>query len=368
MQIQKKIIALAIASALATPALALAEATVYGQVNMSIDMLNDGAATNSTSASQLNSNTSRLGFKGAEDLSGGLSAIWQVEGTLGPDTGTTALFDRNQYLGLSSSSMGSVMVGRIDSPYKTATRRFDLFGDGIADNRGTQVSGAATGSPFKAAMMGGGHDARLSNVIAYMSPNMSGVSLAAAALFGAENTGVVNASKGSAYSLAGMYEQGPIYATLAYQTVTAGTANTGDLAVGGAATTVPAVLGLAASGDQSKGTKVGFGYTVDMFNVNAVVEKVAKTTVASGSQSQTDIYLSGKYNVSSTDAVKLAYAKIGDLSNNGATLSGAKQTTLGYDHSMSKATSVYALYSKKTANAANSAAPSVLSFGMKHSF
>jgi predicted porin len=64
----------------------------------------------------------------------------------------------------------------------------------------------------------------------------------------------------------------------------------------------------------------------------------------------------------------LAYAKIGDLSNNGAILSGAKQTTLGYDHSMSKATSVYALYSKKTANAANSAAPSVLSFGMKHSF
>jgi predicted porin len=369
MQIQKKIIALAIASALTAPALALADnaATFYGQANLSVDMVNDGAVTNSTSANQLNSNTSRLGLKGAEDLGSGLSAIYQFEGTLGPDTGTTALFDRNQYLGLKSDSMGTLVAGRMDTPYKTATRRFDLFGDGIADSRGSQVSGAAAGSPFKATMMGGGHDARLSNVIGYMSPSFSGVTIAVGTLFGAETTGVANATKGSAYSLAGMYEQGPIYATLAYQTLKAGTALTGDLA---ANATVPAVFGLVNIDDEAKATKVGVSYTVDMFQVNAEYEKVSTSigAVTKTEKSQNDIYLSGKYNVSSTDAVKLAYCTIGDLSNNGATLSGAKQATLGYDHGMSKATTVYALYSKKTANAANGASPSVLSAGIRHSF
>ena len=53
---QKKIIALAIASALTAPALAFADATVYGQANLSVDRVNDGN-TNGTTTNQLNSNT-----------------------------------------------------------------------------------------------------------------------------------------------------------------------------------------------------------------------------------------------------------------------------------------------------------------------
>jgi predicted porin len=368
MQIQKKIIALAITSALATPALALADATIYGQTNLSVDMVNNGANTNGTTANKLDSNTSRLGVKGSEDLGGGMSMTYQAEGTLLPDSkvvtygGTTTsafAFDRDTFIGLGSASMGTLMAGQHDSPYKMATRRLDVFGDGIADNRGDQSSGKGSSStilgPFSGTMMGGGHDARLGNVLAYVSPNLNGVTIAAATVFGAE--AVVNSTqtKGSAMSLAGMYEQGPIYVALAYDTITYGSAATGDLA--------PAT-GYAAN-DKSTATKLGGSYTTDQFGVNLVLEKISNTIAPAASADHNNMYLAGKFNISSSDAVKLAYTKIGDVTG---TTSGAKQTTLGYDHSMSKVTTVYALYSKLSPDTSGAASPSVLSLGVKHSF
>jgi predicted porin len=386
MQIQKKIIVLAIASALTAPALAFAEATVYGQANMSVDMVNDGAVANSSSTNQLNSNTSRLGVKGSEDLGGGLSAVWQMEAGVGVDdgtmgsagkvtstttaTGTTAstavyttkststaprVFNRNTFVGLKSDSLGTVIVGQNDTPYKTSTRRMDVFGDGIADNRGNQSSG---GSAFGTTMMGAGHDTRLSNVIAYMSPSMSGMSVAAATVFGAE-TAAANTTKGTALSLAGMYEQGPIYATLAYQSVKAGSAGTGDLAAG--------ALGTVSVDDKNTAIKAGVSYTMDQFQGNLVLEQ--HTLTLSGVENKgTNVYLSGKFNVSSSDAVKAAFTKRGETQIAGvAQHNDATQFSIGYDHNMSKATTVYALYSKVSANGALSD-PSVLSAGLKHSF
>ena len=360
---QKKIIALAIASALTAPALAFADATVYGQANLSVDMVSDGM-TNSTRTNQLNSNTSRLGVKGSEDLGSGLSAIAQMEGTIGMDTGTigTTLFDRDTFLGLSSVTAGTALLGRHATPYYMATRKLDMFADGIADNRGQQTAQGAV--PFTPTMMGGGHDARLGNVIAYISPAMSSFSVAAATVFGAENNGVVNASKGSLYSLAGMYEQGPIYATLAYDTIKAGTAGSGDLGAG--------AFGTAAVDDKATALKVGGSFTMDAFGVNAVIERLTHTVAATGADlKNTNFYLAGKFNISSTDAVKAAFTKRGNTT--GAT-DNAKQYAIGYDHVLSKNTTVYALYTKITQNGSDPITlvdnpdPSAVSVGIKHSF
>ena len=353
---QKKIIALAIAAALATPALALAEASVYGQVNLSVDMVNDGN-TISSSTNQLNSNTSRLGLKGSEDLGGGgMNAIWQVEGTLKPDTGASVLFDRNNFLGLSSASMGTVMVGHIDTPYKTSTRRLDLFGDGIADNRGNKSTGAWNSGT----MMGGGHDVGVSNALNYVSPSFSGVTIAFSTVFGAE-TAAANTNKGSLISLAGMFEQGGIYGTVALQTVKAGSAGTSDLAAGTNA------FGLAAVDDKATAFKVGGSFSTDVFAVNAVVEKIKNTIAATGAEtSGTNLYVGAKFNIGS-DAVKAAITKRGSTAKAPAANNDATQLSVGYDHSMSKATTVYALYTKVTASGI-AADPSALSVGMRHSF
>ena len=355
---QKKIIALAIASALTAPVMAFADATVFGTARLSVDRVNDGLA-NSSSANQLNSNTTVLGVKGAEDLGDGMSAIWQMAGTVNLDnSGAVALsFNKDTFVGMSSASMGTLLAGSHDSPYKMATRKLDLFGDGIADNRGNQSTSATFGN---ASLMGGtaGHDAGLPKTLLYMSPSMSGFSVAAATVFGAE-TADANATKGSLYSLAGMYAQGPIYATLAYDTIKFGSGGSGDLgATGGAAVD-----------DKSSAFKVGGSYTMDAFMLDAVIERITNTIALGGAESKgTNLYLGGKFNVSSSDAVKVAFTKRGSNAVAPATSNDAKQYTIGYDHDMSKNTTVYALYTKLTNNAANAADPSALSVGIRHGF
>lgn len=359
MQIQKKIIALAIASALTAPALALAEASVSGQVNMSYAMRNDGN-TNSSTTNQLNSDQSRLIIKGNEDLGSGLSAIAQLDARFTVDNGvdtaaqastpvSNRFFDGNNYLGLKSDSMGTVMAGRMDSPYKTSTRNLDLFFDVTGDNRSGvgAVGGLLT------------NDSRFDNMLAYNSPNMGGFSVSAAAGFGAE-TALANTTKGSLYALAGMYNANNIYATLAYQTKKIGSALTGDLGVGGAS------AGTGALDSEAKALKVGGGFSTDMFTANLVVERATtKANATAADVSRTNFYLAGKFNVSSTDSVRAAYTKRG--ATTGVT-NDANQYAIGYEHGMSKATSVYASYVKTTDNTINIADPSALVLGMKHSF
>jgi len=352
---QKKIIALAIASALTVPAMAQAEVTVYGQANLSYDRVGDGAATNSATTNQLTSNNSRIGLKGSDDLGSGLTAMWQMEGTVAMDTGTTttaltaqstSLFNRNTFLGLKSNDLGTVLLGNYDTPYKVAFRKLDLYADSVqADNR-TRI--------FL-------NDARRINSINYISPSFSGVTVALASVFGAEAT-TGSLAKGSATSLSVAFEQGPIYAALALDNKKLGDLGTGDLAGTGVAT--------GTAGDKTQGTKVGFGYTMSQFAVNAIVENTKFTDVsaASAETKGRNIYVGGKFNISSTDAVKLAIGKKGETKT-GSTKNAddVKQITVGYDHGMSKATSVYALYTKVTAQGAT-ADPKALSFGVKHAF
>lgn len=355
---QKKIIALAVASALTMPAVAMAEATVYGQANVSIDRVSSGAAT-SISNYQLNSNQSRVGVKGSEDMGGGMSVVWQLEGGVFMDESGPLSFDRNTFLGLSSATLGTALVGRHDTPYKISTRKLDVFADTAADNRSGNGLGVGAGNRGLMSV----HDLRLANVLAYISPAMSGFTVAAATVFGAEDTTLTTDKKGSAVSLAGMYNQGPIYATLAYQTVKVGTAGSGDMGA-----PVIAGSGLVVD-DKASAFKLGGGYSVDAFTVNAVIEKTTYDPIAAlaANVTQTHLYLGGKFNISSTDAVKAAYTKRGASSTAGAT-DDAKQIAIGYDHSMSKATSVYALYAKTTTNSAVNVDPSIISAGIKHSF
>lgn len=360
---QKKIIVLAIAAAMSVPALAMAEVAISGQANFSINMVNNGATVSSVSANQLRSDQSRLILKGTEDLGGGLSAMFQLDSRFNMDTGLTSansLFTGNTFLGLKSNDMGTVLVGRYDTPYKSSTRRLDVFFDTVADNRSGNRSGDSAANGLMSV-----HDARLDNVLAYVSPSMSGMSVAAATVFGAETPATSAAKKGSALSFAGMYEQGPIFATLAYQTITAGTSGSGTM---GAAQLNTAFGTALAVDDKASAMKLGGGYTMDALTVNAVVERTTYDPIAAGSNvTNTNLYLAGKFGISSTDAVKAAYTKHGKSSTVGST-DDASQIAIGYDHNMSKATSVYAVYVKTTNNTVVAANPSTLSFGMKHAF
>ena len=323
---QKKILVMAVAAAIAAP-LAFADTTIYGKADMAFAVTDNG----NVSTNQVSSQVTKLGFKGAEDLGDGLSAIWQIEQQIDIDNSTASassknyFASRNSFAGLKGSNWGTVLMGRNDSPYKIATRNLDVFADQIPDNR--SIMGGAT--PNKGAY----NDDRPGDVISYMTPSMNGLSAAVAYEAGAEAAAASGDTKGSAWSLAGMYNVDPLYAALAYHKFTFGSAGTGTLA---------APSGVSAN-DTLTAWKIGGGYKMDMLQLNAVYEKITSSISGADPDNRSDFYLAGVYTFGNDD-LKLTYTKAGN--SNGVSDTGASQASIGYDHNLSKATSLYAQYSK----------------------
>jgi predicted porin len=199
----KKILSLAIAAALVAPAAAMAEANLYGKAHMVIQNTSEDDGTNDADVWSVDSIDSRVGIKGSEDLGGGLKAVYKFEFKVNLDDGD-GLGDRNQYAGL-AGGFGTVLLGRHDTPLKMSQGKFDQFGDVAGD--------------IKSVIPG---EDRVDNVIAYVSPAMGGLSFVGAAVSGELGDGA-NASDDDALvglfdhlSLAGIYSNGPIYASLAY--------------------------------------------------------------------------------------------------------------------------------------------------------
>jgi predicted porin len=223
-RMNKKLITLAVATAMTAPASVLAEATLYGKLNASIDYydiengfkgwtLNRGQVGEGE-ADYLTGRGNRIGIKGSEDLGNGLKAIYQVEFGIplaneedyniqNGDRGT--IYMRNSFVGL-AGNFGTFLVGRHDTPYKISTARLDLFADTMADYNGT--------IDFS--------DIRADNAIAYISPSFRGFQLAGAIIPGAASTlsGDENTNADSiaeAWSVAGIYSNGPFYGSVAYE-------------------------------------------------------------------------------------------------------------------------------------------------------
>src|SRR6478736_386633 len=92
--------------------------TIYGIVDSGIEYVSNQAAGGSSFRVPSNTGTfaSRLGFRGNEDLGGGLSAIFTLENGFGTDTGTASqggrLMGRQSFVGLASKDWGQVTIGR----------------------------------------------------------------------------------------------------------------------------------------------------------------------------------------------------------------------------------------------------------------
>lgn len=364
-----------IATSLTFPVAALADTanvSLYGVANVSYDLINTGTSasgTKGTTVNKVSSNATRLGLKGSEDIGDGLLANWQVESLIALDNAGGTFATRNSYVGLSSKDYGSVLLGRYDTPYKISTRKLDNFSDSIADNR--SLFGTVASTSASAAF-----DGRQPDVIAYTSPLMAGFSAAVAQVNLAETATTDAAAKATATSFAAMYESATLTGSLAYETHKLDTVRTGG---------------------KESAWRVGLGYTLNDFSFGAAYEsttdtlgKAASLATCSALSTGADCfghsasYLTAKYNFGS-DALKVAYTKVGSLASSAST--GANQISLGYDHRLSKRSTLFAVYTKLTnetkanyglGNTAFSsgattsigagAAPSALSFGLKHAF
>lgn len=384
---QKKVLTLALAAGLAAPLATLAENgnfTFYGKADLSYDSINTGdgttqangsVATTGVSKRVVSSNVSRFGFKGTEDLGDDLSFIWQVEQQINIDDAARNTFaSRNTFAGLKNESLGTILFGINDTPYKVATRKLDVFGDSIADNRAllgapksVTSAPAASGNTGTAAFAGAsnqGFELRPSNVLAYLSPAFVGVTASVATVNLREQNYISTDKKDSLLSMALMYDVAPFYGSLARESHN---------------------LESVAAGAKESATRLGLGYSQGMFTVGLVYEKTSDNlgTAQADKFGHKTVYVSGKINIGN-NAVKLAYGKSGDLGSTAN--SGASQASIGYDHGLSKRTKLYAIYTKisngnginygfsqtSAAGSSNSGgfgtSPSALSLGVQHTF
>jgi len=203
---KKSLLALAVLGAFAGAASAQSSVTVYGIVDMGIGS-ND--ATTTTADGRQNGiisggqSASRIGFKGKEDLGGGLAATFQLEAGINADDGTgLSGFNRVSTVGL-QGAFGAVNLGRQTTVLKNAHDQIDPFG-------AAGVLGNVERIFYNGQNPDGG---RSSNLIKYSTNSYSGFKAQASYKFGEARD---DNSAGRAYGLGLGYANGPLNVQFAY--------------------------------------------------------------------------------------------------------------------------------------------------------
>ena len=335
----KKLIAAALASAFIAPAV-LADVQIYGVMNADVESVKATGGTVNPDASpvvakdvksttRVSSNTSRIGFKGDEDLGNGLKAIWQVEqgvkidGTGASDTWAT----RNSFVGLSINDVGQVLLGQYDSAYKVLVVPVNPLGDGIADINVTTFSRANN---------------RLKNSVHYYSPSWAGFKVGASYGFGEQQ----GTTRGSEWALAASYDIAGFNVAAGYTRKNnglLGASNNIGNAYNNTAWPVADQL-IDANTHSSDAWKAVVKYAIADTQIGAGFERIKVTDRASDSVSQNS-WTIGAVQKFGAFGVGLAYVKINDISGEFDN-SGANQWTLTGTYDLSKRTQAYAFYTR----------------------
>ena len=197
----KKVLFTLFALGASCTALAQSSVTIYGVADAGLVVDKNAAGDRLTRVASGVASGSRLGFKGKEDLGGGLSALFVLESGFNIDTGTSGqgglLFGRQAYVGLSGKG-GTVTLGRQYSPYYLALRDVaDPFVIGLA---GTASNIMAT-------------NIRVDNMAQYTTPTWNKLSADLAYGFGeVAGDNAKNRSMGGAVH----YIDGPLNVTLTH--------------------------------------------------------------------------------------------------------------------------------------------------------
>jgi len=184
----KKLLAVAVASALAVPVTASAQVTISGIFKVGISNISTGGTEtpNRANSSQLrvDDNSSRILFNVTEDLGGGLAAIGQLDLRFAPDQAGAApqnnpIGSGNTYVGLRSNSWGTISLGRWDLHYGNQP-------DDLASKAGALMASSVSLMDFQLNGTGAAQTAavanatRTANVIKWDSPTWGGFAVTAA--------------------------------------------------------------------------------------------------------------------------------------------------------------------------------------------
>ncbi|NUU02198.1 porin [Herbaspirillum robiniae] len=302
--------------------------TIYGFLKVDVESVWAGGAKGGQGRmGRVSNNLSVLGFKGVEDLGGGLQAFFQIESNVGVDTGAGSFADRNDNVGL-RGSLGEIFAGQYETPYRfVSVYAIDPFTAGIFASNSIMGNGFTTAAN---AQSPASFDRRQKNLVQYSTPNFGGLVGKIAYAAREERTATSDPSLVSALLT---YESGPLY--LAY-----GHEQHKDYFSGGSVDT---------------GNKIGGAYSFGNTRVRFVWERL-RYEPAPGASLRRDAWQvalthnvgNGQLRASYVRAERSkgnAAAGIGGIGKPG-TASGAQQVSLGYGYSLSKRTELWGALTK----------------------
>ncbi|MPW18073.1 porin [Paraburkholderia sp. CNPSo 3157] len=179
--------------------------TLYGVLDTGLNYTSNSGGHHSFAMVSGDTAETSFGLKGTEDLGGGLSAIFTLENGVNLNTGQLneggRLFGRQAFVGLSSTSAGTLTLGRQYDATVDMWSPFTAAGSSIGD---------LAAHPFD--NDNADFDFRLNNSIKYVSPTLYGFQLEG--VYGFSNT--TNFSANRAYSAGLTYTVGPLSLVVAY--------------------------------------------------------------------------------------------------------------------------------------------------------
>ena len=295
---KRTLLVAALATLASSAALAQSSVTIYGRLNLTVEQ----TELNGRKLKVENNNASRLGFKGTEDLGGGLRAGFQLEHGFSPDTGlpsSSSFWNRQSEVNL-SGGFGTVRLGNFISEAYFAT----------SDYIGMHNHETGDSSDALYAYLG-----RSTNKVAYRTPEfVKGLTL----------EGAVSASEGGGrirhYDVAGNWQIGALHLGLGYEKAGSAAVPTKQYAVSALYEFGSFILGGMVQRDTD-------GYSN---GVTKIGDRTNFRVSAAYNLGQSEFHL----NVGSAGK----YSKLAD--------SSARQFTLGYNYNLSKRTKIYGYYTK----------------------
>jgi predicted porin len=342
---KKSLLALAALTAFAGVASAQSSVTLFGIVDLSARNVKNGNQS-IKSLSQDGNASSRLGFRGVEDLGGGMRAGFWIEGAINPDTGGTGqTWQRRSTVSL-MGGFGEIRLGRDYTPTFWNHTVFDPFGtNGVGSQTNLMTVQGST------SVLNGGATTlvRANNTIGYFLPAMGG-------LYGQVQVAASENVAGNKYIGARIgYAAGPV-----------------NVAVALGNTEVNATRDV-------KGMNVGASFNAGFMTLMAQYHSYTVDNQTGTDPKQTNLLIGANVPVGA-GTIKVSYGK----SNSTGTNFDASQIAAGYVHDLSKRTSLYTHFAKISNEAGaryaasgsgpnfvgsnNKPGSTAYEFGVRHSF
>jgi len=213
---KKSLLALAVLTAVTGAASAQSSVTLYGKVDLGLVVDSGSASGKSVRVASGVTGGSRIGFKGVEDLGGGMKAAFQLETGYCADSAAGApnfCTGSNQFMGRQAhgdltGAFGAISAGRQYSLGFNNLSTIDPFGTGFA--------GQSNNSSASGLYMIDPSGIRLNNSVTYSTPNMGGITASVETALG-EQTGNWRANRETGAAVT--YASGPVYAGFSFYDV-----------------------------------------------------------------------------------------------------------------------------------------------------